>query len=109
MRHIDVKIEGELPAEGMLGIVIATEGEISIVNPENGNDYQLQQMRGIVDGSIEIVHLNDVHIEGLGYNLIMVINEEGLFTCEPNLSATGIWQHSWIHGDVLITQSKRVK
>ena len=52
----------------------------------------------------------------LGDGMIMVINEEGKFTCEPNPHATllarmcgAIYPNDYIAGDALVCRSELVK
>lgn len=92
--------------------IIRTDGSIIAVSPLNGKDYQLEELQKIVGGYFEIVDL--------GKGKIMVINEEGKFTCRPNIKATkifkdamsdlyGIGTQDYIAGDALICESKEVK
>ena len=76
--------------------------------PENGTDYCLKELQDIVGGYIEIIYLCD--------EMIMVINDEGKFTCEPNPKATvlarmcgAILPRDYIAGDVLVCRNELVK
>ena len=92
--------------------IIKTTGEVIETTPANGKYYELEELQNIVGGYIEIVDL--------GKGKIMVINEEGKFTCRPNIKATkifknamsdlyGIGTQDYIAGDALICESKEVK
>ena len=87
---------------------ITTEGVLEDSFPQNGENYGLHELQSIVGGYIEIVYLSDT--------MIMVINEEGKFTCEPNPAATmlarlcrSIPPNDYIAGDVLVCRSELVK
>ena len=92
----------------MENYIITMEGVFNDSFPENGTDYGLEELQSIVGGYIEIVELCD--------GMIMVINDEGKFTCEPNPTATvlarmcrAIRPNDYIAGDVLVCQSDLVK
>jgi hypothetical protein len=99
------------------GLIVTANGQLYPEEPLNGSDYELDQLKHIVEGHIEIVYLRDVSIDGLGDDLIMILNEEGKLTgLAVNQVATQIWQSvmpngytDWIAGNVLITTSGRVK
>jgi hypothetical protein len=63
-----------------MGKLIRWNGDTSDVQPLNGTDYQLDELKKFVDGYIEIVNLSD--------GCIMVVNENGAFTKKPNKLAT---------------------
>lgn len=56
--------------------IIKTDGTIVEVTPQNGTDFQLEELQKIVGGYIEVLRLTD--------NEIMVANEEGKFCCTYN-------------------------
>lgn len=62
--------------------IIKTDGTIVEVTPQNGTDFQLEELQKIVGGYIEVLRLTD--------NEIMVANEEGKFCCVYNHEATKI-------------------
>lgn len=88
--------------------VIRTNGEIQEVQPKNGTDFQLDELQAIVGGLIEIIPI--------GYGEVMVVNEEGKFTCEVNGVATivalarkAIFPNDCIHGNVLVCNDNQIK
>lgn len=90
-----------------MATLIKTDGTVSTVTPKNGTDYKLEELKRFVGGYIEIIYLTD--------DKIMVINEEGKFQCEPNLTATIIARRNYsiagsdyIAGNALICLSKEV-
>lgn len=91
-----------------MGKFIETNGNVSDTKPKNGTDYQLSELQKFVGGYIEIVRLNDSEI--------MVVNDEGAFTKEPNRLATiaalmyhAIRPNGIIFGDALVCKSSEVK
>ena len=91
-----------------MGKLIKENGEILDVEPLNKKDYKLAELQKFVGGYIEIVRLNDSEI--------MVVNEEGAFTKEPNRLATiaalmyhAIRPNGIIFGDALVCKSSEVK
>ena len=88
--------------------LIGENDEITLISPENGEDFELEEAQKYVDGYIEIVHLNE--------DQIMIVNEEGKFYKGYNQIATGIAElhHSigpgdYIAGDVIICPSGMLK
>lgn len=63
-----------------MGKLIRWNGDTSDVQPLNGTDYQLDELKKFVDGYIEIVNLNE--------RFIMVVNEEGMRDKPVNKLAT---------------------
>lgn len=53
----------------MLSTVIFTDGAQKNVEPSNGTDFSLEELRGFVGGHIELVRLSK--------SQVMVVNEEG--------------------------------
>ena len=51
--------------------IYKTNGEVLDIEPKNGTDFQLEELRKVVSGNIEVAYLNDTE------NRIMVLNEEG--------------------------------
>ena len=80
---------------------------IEDVEPDNGEDFKLEELQGYVEGLIEIVDLND--------GRIMVVNEEGLNEGLPvNPLATAIFQEctgvaDYIVGNVIICDNDEVR
>ena len=84
--------------------IIKTDGTIVEVTPQNGTDFQLEELQKIVGGYIEVLRLTD--------NEIMVANEEGKFYCTYNHEAKeyeAIYKSDYICGDVLICNDDEVR
>ncbi len=84
---------------------ITVEGDITEISPNDGKEFQLEEVQERVDGFIEIVYLNDKQI--------MIVNEEGKFDKEQNVFATAIadlhqalGRGDYICGDVVICPSE---
>ena len=89
-----------------MAIVIKADGTRKEVQPKNGTDFSLEELKGFVGGFIEIVWLGD--------GRIMVVNEEGKLIGLPlNEAASLIYIHSGridtIIGDVLVCDESEVK
>lgn len=83
-------------------------GGVDTIHPANGDFFTLSELQRYVDGLIEIVQVNE--------KFIMVINDEGKFTKEPNLAATfaalmsnAIAPNDYLCGDVVVCESDMVK
>lgn len=90
----------------MLSTVITTDGLHRNVEPSNGTDFSLEELKEFVGGYIEIVHLNK--------SQVMVVNEEGkLIGLEPNPFATLLVQiaghRDIIVGNVLVCDTSKIK
>lgn len=91
----------------MKSTVIKTNNQHYNVEPENGVDFSLEELKQIVKGYIEIVYLSP--------SQLMVCNEEGkcIDSFTPNPYATMIVRaagiHDTIYGDVLVCDSKMIK
>lgn len=48
--------------------IFKTDGQVISVQPKNGKDFTLKELKAIVGGYIEIIRMNDKY---------MVVNEEG--------------------------------
>lgn len=48
--------------------IFKTDGQVISVQPKNGKDFSLKELKAIVGGYIEIIRMNDKY---------MVVNEEG--------------------------------
>lgn len=88
--------------------LINVSGEISEIHPVNGTDFQLEELQKYVDGTIDIVSLNNGDI--------MVINDDGKYTCERNDEATkvalelrAIFDWDYISGNVVICKDEEVQ
>lgn len=88
-----------------MGKLIRWNGDTSDVQPLNGTDYQLDELKKFVDGYIEIVNLNE--------RFIMVVNEEGMRDKPVNKLATllaiSYGYFATIYGDVLLCKQEEVK
>jgi len=90
--------------------LIFTDGSIKHVEPKNGTDFQLEELKDFVGGYIEILHLRES-------NQLMVVNEEGkLLGLDFNLIASTVaqccnacGQDDYIVGNVLICRKEEVK
>lgn len=85
-------------------------GRVARVFPQNGTDFTLRELQGIVGGYIELVHL--------GNGNVMVINEEakGKIGTTINVSATRIarehqviFAHDCIVGNALVCPSEMIR
>jgi len=64
-------------------IMYYADGRSEPVNPQNGTDFTLNELKSYVEGYIEIIRLND--------NKIMIVNEEGkIEQLEVNHAATRV-------------------
>lgn len=89
--------------------IFNTDGTTRDIEPKNGTDFQLDEMKEIVGGYIELVDLRD--------GRLLVINEEGkLYKLDVNLAATtmahaarAIAYCDCIVGNVLLCNSDQVK
>jgi hypothetical protein len=67
--------------------LITPQGEATPVDPKNGTDFQLDELKEFVGGYIEVVHPPNMP------GVIMVLNEEGkLKGLAHNEIATRLWQ-----------------
>lgn len=87
--------------------IYKTNGEIIDIEPKNGKDFQLKELKDIVGGYIETVTLpNDE---------FMVVNEEGKIMGLPlNVNATEIYHSKigpwdYIVGDCLICKTSQIR
>ena len=83
--------------------LISVEKDPERVYPKNGTDFKLEEAQSMVDGNVEVIDIRD------GSGFIMIINDEGKFTKQPNLIATSIARKSnsifaddYICGDVIL-------
>ena len=88
-------------------LIIKSNGEIIPTEPENGQYYDLSELKHIVGGFIEIKELSD--------NKTMVLNELGKLDKLPyNKVATAMYRsayplsNDYIVGDVLVLDSERI-
>lgn len=64
--------------------LVTVEGSIHEITPQNGTDFELEELQELVDGPIEVVQVTDEQI--------IVVHEEGKFCKTINLKATE-WAH----------------
>lgn len=83
---------------------ITVDGGIEEIMPNNGIEFQLEEVQARVEGYIEIVYLTK--------DQIMIVNEEGKYDKKYNVIATGIanlhqalWKDDFICGNVVICPS----
>jgi hypothetical protein len=89
-----------------MAYIIKTSGEVKKIQPKNGTDFQLDELKSIVNGYIEVVYLPN--------SRMMIVNEEGKLNGLPlNEKATGLlWMLGgldYIVGDVLLCDQDQVK
>lgn len=91
----------------MTDIIYKTNGEVIETSPKNGTDYTFEELKEIVGGYIEIIHLTN--------NKIMVINDEGkLINLSHNENATILYRlcldtTDFIVGDALVCHTNRIR
>lgn len=89
--------------------IYKANGEVLDIEPKNGTDFQLEELRKVVSGNIEVAYLNDTE------NRIMVLNEKGKIMDLPlNERATVLYRKyvtpfDYIVGDVLICKENEMK
>lgn len=88
----------------MLSTVIFTDGAQKNVEPSNGTDFSLEELRGFVGGHIELVRLSK--------SQVMVVNEEGKVYDLPQnatmlVNIAGI--RDVIVGNVLVCDINKIK
>lgn len=93
--------------------ILKADGTSFVVTPENGTDFNLDELQKIVGGYIEIVPIYATW-RMFGSDKIMVVNEEGKLNGLPfNPSATLLVRAAgiddFIVGDVLVCDSSMVK
>ena len=90
----------------MLSTVIFSDGATKNVEPSNGTDFSLEELRGFVGGYIEIVRLSK--------SQVMVVNEEGkIYNLPQNEKATMLVNIAGIRdvivGNVLVCDTNKIK
>ena len=87
--------------------IIKTTVEVVEVSPENGTDFQLEELWDIVGGYIEIVNLQD--------GRLLCLDDEGkLKGKDMNIKATDIYRAAFpmckdfIVGDVLVCNENEI-
>ena len=90
----------------MKGRILYVDGREEFIEPKNGTDFSLEELKTIVDGYIQVVWLKD--------GRIMVVNEEGKIHRLPvNVKATFIANGEGIAdtivGNVLVCNQSMVK
>lgn len=79
---------------------IKTNGNRVEVEPKNGTDFQLEELKEYVDGYIEILFFG---------RMLMIVNEEGkLRNLRPNITAS-LMTGLTIVGNVLVCNREQVK
>ena len=85
--------------------IIYTDGLTKAVTPKNGTDFQLDELKAIVGGYIEIVETID--------GRLLVLDEEGKLKDKPiNMKATRLYKQGmfdFIVGDVLVCETDEIK
>lgn len=90
-----------------MATVIRTDGSEYQIEPENGSDFSLEELRSIVNGHIELLSFPN--------NKYMVINEEGkLLGLPENKRGTlmarqcGIQYNDYVVGNILICKKDQI-
>lgn len=90
------------------GIIISTDGRMIPVKTDESRGFQLKELQGIVGGLIDILPYKG--------DDILVINDNGRYTCEPNPAATimarqagVIPEWDFIFGTILFCNTNLVK
>lgn len=86
--------------------IYRVDGGFELVEPANGTDFSLDEMKAIVGGYIEILPI--------GENLLMVCNEEGKLIGLPTNEIATLYALAngildCIAGDVLICDSNQIR
>lgn len=82
--------------------IYKTTGEVIEVEPKNGKDFKLEELKEVVQGYIEIVNIS--------LTQYMVVNEEGHLIGLPlNINATKLYKKDIIVGDVLVCNKSQIK
>jgi hypothetical protein len=84
--------------------IIKANGEVVEIQPQNGTDFQLSEMREAIGGGyIEITHTKE--------NKLMIVDEEGKIKQFPfNPKATSMHKYNdIIVGDVIICELDQVQ
>lgn len=83
-------------------------GEIVEVEPENGSDFSLEELKQVTDGLLEVVWLNNEEM--------MIIDEEGKLKDLPyNRKATEVFlknhptRNDFISGNALVCKHNQLK
>lgn len=78
-----------------------TNGECVTVEPKNGSDFTLEELKKFVGGYIEIVHMGES---------LLVVNEEGKLNGLPvNYAASNLYMREVLVGDVLMCRKEQIK
>ena len=90
--------------------LISVDKDPRRVFPKNGTDFSLEESQKYVGGNIEVIDVRD------GSDFIMIINDDGKYTKEPNLAATAIarqtnsiFPNDYICGDVILCHTSMLK
>ena len=91
-----------------MATLIRTNGTTQQIEPKNGTDFKLEELQKYVGGYIDIIRLNNGEI--------LVVNDEGKYTEEPNEAATklalehvAIFDWDYISGDVVRCKDEQVQ
>jgi len=88
-----------------MALLIRENGTISLITPENGKSFKLEELQKMVDGYIEVIPVNHS-------DRILVVNEEGKFSKGVNFHATSmakIFTGDFIAGDVVYCENAEVE
>ena len=75
--------------------LITVDGSVTEIAPNNGKEFELEEMQKYVEGYIELIYLTN--------SQIMLVNEEGKFGKKYNCIASGIAElyHALYNGDYI--------
>lgn len=92
-----------------MAVLITTTDKVENIRPKNRRDFKLSELQDYVGGSIEVVPIP-------GRDMIMIVNENGKYECEPNPIATdyahdngAIFPTDYISGNVVICKDDMVR
>lgn len=78
-----------------MAIIIKPTNDVTIIEPQNGSDFTLQELKDIVQGSIEI--------HAFGKSMYFVLNEEGKLNKLPiNRFATTMFKDCLYPNDFIV-------
>ena len=91
-----------------MATLIKTDGSKLEIQPQNGLDFQLDELQKVVDGYIDIINLHNGDI--------LVINDNGKDVLDSNETATeiahkhnAIFGWDYICGDVVMCKDEEVQ
>lgn len=84
--------------------LIRTNGTVEAVEPKNGTDFTLEELREFVGGCIELLYPPSQA------GAVLVVNEEGRLRGLPlNEVASAAYGHDFIVGDALLCHTNQIR